>query len=93
MASYQAYCQACHEADQGIGPRLTPEVLASRGAAARLYSYNRDKMPYNAGGSLSDEEFWDITAYLLGRSALIAPDVLLHSRNADDLGLSPPQCP
>ena len=68
--AYATYCQACHEEEEGIGPRLTSAVLASHMTAAQLFAYHRDKMPYNAGGSLTEQQYWDITAYLLQRSGL-----------------------
>ena len=82
---YELFCQSCHDQDQGIGPRLTPEVLSTRTTAAHLYSYNREKMPYNAGRLLTDEQYWDITAYLLYRSNLASHEGPLHQNNADYL--------
>ena len=83
VAAYAAYCQACHEQEDGIGPRLTPAVLATRMTAERLFAYNRDKMPYNAGKLLTDEQYWDITAYLLARSGMAGRDEPLWEGNAD----------
>jgi len=81
--AYKAFCQSCHEQDQGIGPRLTPAVLATRTTAAQLFAYNRDKMLYNAGHLLTDVQYWDITAYLLERSNLAKHEGTLRAENAD----------
>ena len=83
-AAYIQYCQMCHEPDQeGIGPLLPPAVLASRKTAVQLYDYNRNNMPYNAGRTLTDRQYWDITAFLLWRSGLRTGDQPLTARNAD----------
>lgn len=63
--AYTTYCASCHEIEQGIGPRLKREVLATRLNAGSLLAYNRRNMPYQAGNSLPYEQYVDITAYLL----------------------------
>ena len=51
-------------------PKVVPAV-ASPGMLARfptgfdLYTFIKQKMPYQAPGSLKDEEYWQLTAYLL----------------------------
>ena len=89
--AYVAFCQPCHEQDEGIGPRLTPAVLATRMTAAQLFTYNRDKMPYNAGRTLTDPQYWDITAYLLERSDLAQGDRPLSAQSAEYPLHLPPQ--
>lgn len=88
LALYAAYCEYCHDAEEGIGPRLTPNVLATRLTAAQLFIYNKEKMPYNAGGILTDAQYWDITAFLLARSALMNDDIFLDRRNAEGVILT-----
>ncbi|MDE2770036.1 MAG: cytochrome c [Bacteroidota bacterium] len=83
---YAAYCQSCHEAP-GTGPRLTPAILASRLTAARLYTYNQQQMPYNAGGILSNEDYLNVTAWLLYRASLIESNKMLTMRNMDEITL------
>jgi cytochrome c2 len=87
---YTAYCQSCHEAP-GTGPRLTPVVLASRLTAARLYTYNQQQMPYDAGGILSSEDYLNVTAWLLHRASLIEPNRMLTMRNMNDILLVAPE--
>lgn len=87
-AVYSAYCQSCHEAP-GTGPRLTPAVLASRLDAARLYTYNQQQMPYNAAETLSDEDYLNVTAWLLVRANLLAPNTTLSMRNMETVLLTP----
>ncbi|MXZ05269.1 MAG: cytochrome c [Rhodothermaceae bacterium] len=87
---YAAYCQSCHEAP-GTGPRLTPAILASRLTAARLYTYNQQQMPYNAGGILSSEDYLNVTAWLLYRASLIESNKMLTLRNMDEITLIAPE--
>ena len=83
---YAAYCQSCHEAP-GTGPRLTPAILASRLTADRLYTYNQQQMPYDAGGILSNEDYLNVTAWLLYRASLIESNKVLTMRNMDEITL------
>ncbi len=89
--AYLAYCQPRHEQDEGIGPRLTPAILATRVTAAQLFACNRDKMPFNAGGSLTEHQYWDITAYLLERSDLAQGDRPLSAHSTEYPLHLPPQ--
>ena len=89
-AVYAVYCQSCHEAP-GTGPRLTPAILASRLTAARLYTYNQQQMPYNAGGILSNEDYLNVTAWLLHRASLIESNKMLTMRNMDKITLLTPE--
>ena len=84
---YEAYCASCHEIDLGIGPRLTKEVLATRVSATALFTYTRKNMPYEAGNTLQEDEYWAITAYLLAQHGFIENDVVLSSETADGLML------
>ena len=86
-ALYQAYCASCHEVDQGIGPRLSRNVLATRVSVKRLFTYNRKNMPYNAGNTLTEAEYWAITAYLLAREGLFNKDVVLDAASAEGVML------
>ena len=88
-AVYSTYCQNCHETP-GTGPRLTPAVLASRLNAARLYTYNQQQMPYNAAETLSDEDYLNVTAWLLVRANLLAPSTTLNMRSMETVLLTPP---
>ena len=88
--AYTEYCAACHEVDDGTGPILRPEILASRSTAERLYAYNRMQMPYQAGGTLTDDEYRDITAYLLRRAGLIPENEVLEFGTMDRLELTVP---
>ncbi|MBI2756766.1 MAG: cytochrome c [Chloroflexi bacterium] len=84
-AVYTAKCAACHAANgegTAAGPKLvdaTPfragTVTATVGNywpyAPTLYDYIRRAMPFNAPGSLSDQEVYQLTAFLLSANGLI----------------------
>lgn len=83
---YATYCQSRQEVP-GTGPRLTSAVLAS---SARLYTYNQQQMPYNAGEMLSDENYLNVTAWLLEHENLLTPNTTLSMRNIGTVLLTPP---
>lgn len=87
-ALYSAYCATCHEIDGGIGPKLTPRVLATRVTADALFRYTRRFMPYEAGNTLSAEQYWDITGYLLQRHGFVEPGTDVTAETAESLELT-----
>jgi cytochrome c len=82
---FAAKCSSCHGPNgegTAAGPKVvdsTPykpgEVTATVGNywpyATTAYDYIRRAMPFNAPGSLSDEEVYQVTAYLLAANGLI----------------------
>ena len=87
-ALYESHCQQCHDLENGIGPRLTRDVIATHLSAAALFQYTRKSMPYKAPGCLSDQEYWDVTAFILFRTGFLERDRVLDSESAEDLVLS-----
>lgn len=76
---YQQQCQACH-GDQGQG-LVGPAVIGRRASpskfgptAADLQGYIQSNMPQNAPGSLSAEQYLQVTTYLLLRNDLVQPN-------------------
>ncbi|WP_316824421.1 cytochrome c [Pedobacter miscanthi] len=49
--------------------------------ATTLFDYMRRAMPYNLPGSLSNDEVYSITAYLLNANKIIKADVVLDAKN------------
>lgn len=84
---YQAECAQCHEPG-GTGPELDPAALAAYGTAAELFAYTRSTMPPAAPGSLSDQQYWDVTAYLLSTRALLPAEMLVGPETGDEIELS-----
>ena len=77
---YQVRCSYCHgvEAEGGVNERLIGEggrtVSHYWPYATTLFDYMRRAMPFDNPGSLTDQEVYDVTAWLLYRSGLIGED-------------------
>jgi PQQ-dependent dehydrogenase (methanol/ethanol family) len=70
---YTQYCTECHGANlQGeSGPALSGQVLHAAyggGTAAQLYDFISRQMPQNNPASLSQQQYLDVTAYVLSRN-------------------------
>lgn len=66
---YGQQCAGCH-GENGEGDEETPALagegaLAKLGTAAELFAFAKENMPPLAPGSLSDEEYYAVTAYVL----------------------------
>ena len=86
-------CAACHgETGQGgIGDRLvggqgtlaTPEPVRTVGSywpyATTLFDYIRRAMPQNSPGSLSNEDLYAVSAYILNLNGLLPDDAALDA--------------
>jgi hypothetical protein len=68
--------------EKGIGPLLKKEVIATRVTAVALFNYTRKFMPYEAGNTLAEQTYWDITAYLLNRGDFLDDKTLLDPQTA-----------
>lgn len=66
---YTRHCASCHESARGIGPELSGAVVRSYGSSDKLADYLRVTMPYGAPGSLTEQQYQDIAAYLLDSRA------------------------
>jgi cytochrome c len=88
---YDTHCVACHGLD-GEGT-LANQLVGGRGTldsdtpvktigsywpyATTVFNYIRRAMPYTAPMSLTNEDYYAITAYLLNRNDIIAADVVI----------------
>lgn len=71
---YEAKCASCHGADgAGFPPSLPPlwgkhsfNDNAGMDHIERMASFVRHNMPANSPGSLTDQQAWDVTAWVLG---------------------------
>jgi len=95
-AIYVSKCASCHGADgaeiTGVklpGPALVsdPKVKSKTKTignywpyATTLFDYLRRAMPYNAPGSLSNNEVYSLSAYLLSANKIIKPDDVLNAQ-------------
>ena len=77
-AVYSATCQQCHGVNlQGqSGPGLVGAAfrnyVGKAGTAASLYDFIARQMPADKPGSLTQQQYLDVTAYLLSRNGYAA---------------------
>jgi mono/diheme cytochrome c family protein len=86
-AVFRERCYACHEVESGDGETLSSDVLASYHDARSLYDYIDLAMPYDDPGSLSVEEYWAVTAYLIEDRGLARLDAPLAADIAEGVRL------
>ena len=93
---YERQCRACHGASGTEGPNdalaggagslasATPlrTVNSFWPHATTLFDYVRRAMPYTAPGSLSNDELYAVTAYVLSLDGIVTEDQVI---NADSL--------
>jgi S-disulfanyl-L-cysteine oxidoreductase SoxD len=92
---YAAQCAACHgalgEGVRGVGDRLVgTEPIDSTGwnrtlgnywpYAPTVFDYIRRAMPFDRPGTLSDEQAYAVTAYLLHLNEIVPADAVMHAR-------------
>jgi len=89
-AIYDSVCVRCHgvEGECGEGPALVgPRALRSFRTAKRLYDYVSLSMPGDAPGSLSEQEYYDVIAFLLDWNELNPDGVVVDADSLEDLAL------
>lgn len=93
-AIYATKCAACHGSAEKViaGVKLPAPLLVSDSAckvkaignywpyASTVFDYIRRSMPYNLPGSLTDNEVYGVTAYLLSANKIIKPDAVLNAQ-------------
>jgi cytochrome c len=93
-AVYVAKCQSCH-GDKGAG-KPADALVGGKGSlatanpvrtvgsywpyATTLYDYTRRAMPVNAPMSLTNEEVYAVTAYVLNLNGIIAADAVMNAQ-------------
>jgi len=83
---YEQNCASCHR-QGGIGPELTALVLSNYRTADRLFRYVSRAMPYDAPGSLDEQTYWDILAFLLAENGMLPEGVVLGPETAPQVEL------
>ncbi|MDQ0638423.1 mono/diheme cytochrome c family protein [Pedobacter sp. W3I1] len=94
---YAVKCAACHGVDgtekPGVklpGAALVGDTSANSRSktignywpyATTLFDYMRRAMPYNLPGSLSNDEVYSLTAYLLSANKIIKEDMVIDAKN------------
>lgn len=85
---YRQKCASCHGLNGYDGPydKLVSDSTGKNTIgnywpyATTIFDYVRRAMPFNAPGSLSDQEVYDITAYLLYLNKIITNEQVINSR-------------
>jgi S-disulfanyl-L-cysteine oxidoreductase SoxD len=91
---FEQQCAACHGAkgEGGVGERLvggqgtlaTPKPVRTVGSywpyASTLFDYIRRAMPQNAPQSLSNDDVYAVSAYILNLNGLLPADATLDAR-------------
>ena len=98
-APYEMYCTACHGvegegtlANKLVGGRGTLDTDAPEKTvgsywpyATTVFNYIRRSMPYTAPMSLTDEEYYAITAFILNKNDIIAADTVLDKNSLPEV--------
>jgi S-disulfanyl-L-cysteine oxidoreductase SoxD len=92
---YAAQCASCHGAQgegvRGVGDRLVgTEPIDSTGwnrtlgnywpYATSVFDYTRRAMPFDRPGTLTDEQVYALTAYLLHLNGIVPADAVMDAR-------------
>jgi mono/diheme cytochrome c family protein len=88
---YSQDCSVCHGAKlEGTheGPALGPSTLGAYGNAQSLEAFVSSKMPLTAPGSLSDIQYYQVTAYILRQAGLLPAGKALTSDDAASISLT-----
>jgi alcohol dehydrogenase (cytochrome c) len=90
---YTQKCSVCHGANlQGeTGTALTGPTFSQAygaGTAAQLYDFISRQMPLDAPGSLTQQQYLDVTAYILSKNGLPAGAAALSVASLDQVRLS-----
>jgi cytochrome c len=92
---WQSKCHAPNHPRDGfeiphyVPPVLGPDTLVRFDNALDLHDYIRQCMPWQEPASLSEKEYWDITAYLVRQRGLDAPRGPLDAAGARQIQLHP----
>ena len=89
-AVYDTSCATCHgsELEGGRGSTLDRATLASYRTADRLVRFVRISMPDDNPGILSDQEYYDVVAFLLDWNSQNPDGIPLDASTAADVALT-----
>lgn len=88
---YGEHCASCH-GDKGQGGDKAPALIGAHALedyknAKQAFDYSKKNMPPDKAGSLSDDDYWAITAFLVKKNAF-AVSSPLTAANAESVTLS-----
>lgn len=88
---WQSKCHASNHPPEGFElPRsipavASPTILNKYGSALVLHDFIQAAMPWHAPSSLSDEEYWQVTAYLMALNGFNPGSELLDDERAANI--------
>ena len=99
LGIYQRECRICHgdggqggpndRLTGGVGSLTTAAPVKTVGSywpyATTVFDYVRRAMPYHLPGSLSADEVYALTAYLLAENGIIERDLVLDARSLPEV--------
>lgn len=87
---YRLECARCHEPGH-VAPVLTEERLVRYHDAQQLFAYIRKAMPLDKPGALPEQDYWDVTAYVLKNAnlLLISPQTALTPATSGQVNFTP----
>lgn len=92
---WQSHCHHANHPPEGfllpayVPPVIGDEALVRFETAQDLKQYIHETMPWHAPGSLTEEEYLQLTAFLLRENEIIEDDMTLDGSNIDSLFLAP----
>lgn len=93
---YTAHCATCHGAklQGGAGPVLAGAGFASnlsysKMSARQLFDFIKSQMPADDPGSLSQQQYFDVLAYILSKNGYPAGQTALSQSTINQLQLLP----
>ena len=99
-SSYPKQDQDCSNSRCHGGPRpgagfsfpdapaiIGPGTLTDFKTAAQLYDFVSTRMPYQAPGVLSKNDYWDLVAYLLRQNHIVPDGAQISAANASSIEL------
>jgi len=92
---WQSGCHNPHHPPGGfVFPRfvpavISPDVVARFANALELHDFIQKRMPWQAPGSLTDEEYWQLTAFLISANGIDPGTGAVNAANAASIHLRP----
>ncbi len=99
LSCYAADCHGPHHPPDGfvlpknIPAVRTPAIRNTFKTAWALYEFIRTNMPYQAPGSLTDDQYWQVTAFIMRINGVDLGSLNLNANNAKTISFSTPPSP
>jgi len=96
---WQSKCHASNHPLEGfkmpdtVPPVVGPGLISAFGNASNLHTYLKVRMPWQAPGSLSEEEYWQLTAFLIRENGIDLGATILGEDSAKLFSLRPVPTP